>query len=193
MTWRFNEIKDQLEVNMTTKRFRHTLGVVEVAEQLAMFHGVDQSHARMAALLHDVAKEQNMALTKETLMVKEEIGYLNHSDKVWHAPVGAYLAKERFDILEVDVLNAIRYHTTGRPAMTPLEKVIFVADYMEPNRTHKGSIKVRELWKNLDLAVYEILKQKIEKVKALDKDMHPDTLAAYDYYETVVNQKGFKR
>jgi len=186
MSWDFDQIKDHLEDQLSKKRFRHTLGVVETAEQLAIRHDVDVNDAKLAALLHDVAKEQDVQFAEETLRSKDETSYLEHSNKVWHAPIGAYVAKEKFGIEDEDVLNAIRYHTTGRPAMTPIEKVIFVADYTEPNRTYKGCVQVRDLWDDLDQAVYEILKQKVEKVKADRKDMHPDTLAAYDYYVTVV-------
>jgi len=189
MIWNFDTLKDHLEGELSEKRFRHTLGVVETAEHLAIQHGADVNDAKFAALLHDVAKEQNIQVAEKTLISKNEVGYLEHSKKVWHAPVGAYVAKEKFGIEDGDVLNAIRYHTTGRPAMTLLEKVIFVADYTEPNRTYKGCLQVRDLWDDLDQAVYEILRQKVEKVKASSKDMHPDTLAAYDYYVTVVTKK----
>jgi len=190
MSWRFNQIEDYLKNNLTEKRYRHTLGVVATAEHLAIQHGVDVNDAKLAGLLHDVAKEMEIQAVGEMLRSHRDVDYLNHSQKVWHAPVGAYVAKEKFGIENEGVLNAIRYHTTGRSAMTPLEKVIFVADYTEPNRTYEGCVHVRDLWSDLDQAVCEILRQKVEKVQAASKGMHPDTLAAYEYYVQVVNKKG---
>jgi len=159
-------------------------GVMETAKALAKRHGVDPEAANLAALVHDVAKEQNIQQVKRILMLQYEEAYLEHSSKIWHAPMGAIVGRETFGIEDQDVLNAIKFHTTGRPGMSDLEKVIFVADYTEPNRTYEGCEAVRELWGNLDEAVCEILRQKIEKVASTNPEAsHPDTTAAYAYYK----------
>ena len=187
MIWEFDKIKNYVESNMSKKRFRHVLGVVETARELAVRHGVNVDDATLAALVHDVVKEQDIEAAKQILIQKEAYLYLEHSPKVWHAPLGAFVANELFGIENEDILNAIKYHTTGRMKMSMLEKVLFVADYTEPNRTFIGCIEVREFWDDLDKAVYEILKRKVEKI-ALGPgfSMHPDTMKAYEYYRKVI-------
>ena len=182
MIWEFEKIKDYVEGNMSKKRFRHVLGVIETAKDLAKRHDVDVDAAALAALVHDVVKEQDLDEAKQILIEKGENIYLEHSTKIWHALLGSFVASEQFGIENEDILNAVKYHTTGRPKMSELEKVIFVADYTEPNRKFEGSIAVRKFWDDLDRAVSEILKQKAEKVVALGLGMHPDTLDAYEYY-----------
>jgi len=188
MGWEFAKIKDYVEVSMTEKRFRHVLGVIETAEDLARRHGVDIAQAKLAALVHDVAKEQKLEQTAALLRLEGEASYLKYSDKVWHAPMGAIIAKKVLIIENKDVLNAIKYHTTGRPEMSQLEKVIFVADYTEPNRTFESCIAVREFWDDLDRAVYEILKQKLDKITGLGLGLHPDTLGAYEFFKELITE-----
>jgi len=182
MRVKLEQMQEFVKTKMSEKRYNHVLGVLETAKELARRHGVDVEDAAYAAIAHDVAKEQPLTQTAAILRLDNERDYLKYSDKIWHAPMGAIIAKKTFLIDEVDVLNAIKYHTTGRKEMSDLEKVIFVADYTEPNRTFSGSIAVRELWDNLDRAVYEILRQKVEKVTNSGMEIHPDTLAAYEYY-----------
>jgi len=186
MSWELDKIKSYVESKMSKKRFKHVLGVVETAQMLAVRHDVNEDDAILAALVHDVAKEQDIEEARGILVQKGETLYLEHSPKVWHAPLGAVVANEVFGIENKDVLDAIKYHTTGRLQMSALGKVIFVADYTEPNRTYSGCLEVREFWDNLDRAVYEILKQKIEKTSAGAGLMHPDTLEAYEYYRKLM-------
>lgn len=180
------DIKTFVQARMSEKRFNHVLGVIETAKELAVRHRVNIEDAEIAALTHDVAKEQPLEQTAGLLRIAGEGAYLEHSDKVWHAPMGALIAKEALTIENQDILNAIKYHTTGRPKMSDLEKVIFVADYTEPNRKFEGAALVRKLWDDLDRAVYEILKQKVEKVTHSGLSMHPDTMTAYQYYRALV-------
>lgn len=188
MKWKLEAIIAFVEARLSVKRFTHVKGVVETARTLAKRHGVLVADAELAAWLHDVAKEQNSEQAKRMLKLSEEHAYLAHSDKIWHAPLGAVMAKETFGIEQVDILNAIKFHTTGRVGMSDLEKVIFVADYTEPHRTFAGCEAVRALWGDLDAAVCEILQQKLAKVKAKDVECvsHPDTVLAYAYYSKKV-------
>jgi len=180
-------IKKTVEENLSPKRYQHVVGVIETARELALMHKEPFTGALLAALTHDVLKELPLEESKQMLIKYGEESYLDYSSKVWHAPLGAIYAKEKFNITHCDVLNAVRYHTTGRSNMSLLEKIIFVADYTEPNRKFEGAEVVRKLWNDIDKAVYEILKQKIEKVKANGLGMHPDTISAYEYYKSVVN------
>jgi len=179
--WQIDKIEDYVKSNMSEKRWRHVQGVVETAGMLAEKHGVDVTRAKLAALVHDVVKEQDLDEAKQILAERGEEVYLANSSKVWHAPLGAMVAQEVFGIEDEDVLLAVRHHPTGRAAMSDLEKVLFVADYTEPNRKYEGCVVVRALWDNLDLASAEILKQKLDKNSA-SPTMHPDTLAAHEYY-----------
>ena len=188
MTWAFDKIKNYVKNSMSEKRFRHVLGVVETAKMLAELHQINIADAEMAALVHDVVKEQKMDEAKQILIERGETVYLENSPKVWHAPLGAFVANEVFGIENKEILNAVRYHTTGRAKMSALEKVIFVADYTEPNRDFRGADVVREFWDNLDKAVYEILKQKVERVTMLGLGMHPDTMDAYWYYRKLLEE-----
>jgi len=187
MSWETAEIEKYVENCLSKKRFKHVMGVASTAKDLAKCHGVNVADAELAAIVHDVAKEQPLKQTAAMLRLVGEASYLEHSDKVWHAPMGAVIAEKVLAIENKDILNAIKYHTTGRPNMSKLEQVIFVADYTEPNRTFENCIAAREFWDDLDLAVYEILKQKLDKVAGLGLGLHPDTLEAFEYYEKLTD------
>lgn len=186
MNWKLEEMTEFVNARLSAKRFEHVKGVIKTAKDLAKRHGVNVADAQIAALLHDVSKEQDLEQTKRILQLKNEHAYLAHSSKIWHAPLGAIVAAQTFGISNPDILNAIRFHTTGRLGMSELEKVIFVADYTEPNRTYSGCIEVRKLWHDLTRATCEILKQKVEKVNANGGEVHPDTIAAYEYYKNLI-------
>lgn len=128
---------------LSKKRFKHTLGVVESAVQLATVYGIDIEKARIAALLHDCAKElplSDMQLLVSEFPCDEEIV---HNGALLHGLAGMVLAKERYGIHDESILEAIRVHTTGKVDMSPLDKVIFLADYIEPNRDFPGVEDIR--------------------------------------------------
>ena len=130
------EIEEKLKKELTENRYRHTMGVTYTACALAMVHGANLSQARMGGLLHDCAKcipnsEKIEICKKKKIPVSEfEIEH----PVLLHAKLGAYLAKKEYGCDDQAVLDAITWHTTGRPAMTLLEKIVFVSDYIEPNR-----------------------------------------------------------
>lgn len=106
---------------------------------------------------------------------------LEYSPELWHAPVGAYLVKKEAAIHDQDILTAIEFHTSGRPNMTLLEKVIYVADYIEPGRHFPGVEEVRELAeKDLDSALIQSLKNTISFLLKKNQPVYPDTLATYN-------------
>lgn len=128
------EFVGELRRYLPERRYRHTAYVAVEAVSLAKQTGVDPEKAFLAAALHDVAKKQSV----ERL---EELGYRPDPEipePVVHAFAGAYLAERFFGVEDPDVINAIRYHTTGRPAMSKLEKVIYVADCIEKTRDYEG-------------------------------------------------------
>ncbi len=129
------EIKKYLKENLSSERYLHTLGVMEEAIELAKRYGADTKKAEFAGLLHDNAK----CMTKDDLrkFIKENLPDVDENElknyKTLHAPVGAYFAREKFNVVDDDIISAIRWHTLGRINMTLLEKIVFLADKIEKN------------------------------------------------------------
>ncbi len=138
-------IERKVQNALPGKRWKHTLGVRESAIALAQQYGADPYKAELAALLHDYAKYWSRDELWAIMLKLPEAQTMHDQDhQLWHAPVGAYLAEHEFGITDLEVLDAIRYHTSGRPGMTTLEKCICVADYIEPNRDYEGLDSIRE-------------------------------------------------
>jgi predicted HD superfamily hydrolase involved in NAD metabolism len=177
-------LKSFVKQQLPERRYAHTIGVYETSTELANRFKVEVSKAQTAALLHDIAKYLPHEVLEEKLIQAHETDYLAYSSLVWHAPVGAIIAREECQITDEEVLNAIKYHTTGKAAMTNLEKVVFLADYIEPGRTQPGVETIREIAKNsLDHAVAQTLSDTVAYLSSKNQDaIHPDTLAAYEYY-----------
>jgi len=169
---------------LSEKRYNHTMGVVSQSVRLAERYQVSVESAQIASLLHDIAKEQTDQQLREQLESFKEVEYLIFSPSVWHAPVGATIAKQKYGIKDQAILNAIKYHSTGRKEMTKLEKIVFLADYIEPSRTQPNVDLIRALaTKNLERAVAKTLADTVTYLKTKKEvAIHPDTLAAYDYY-----------
>lgn len=163
------------------KRFNHTIGVMETSVKLAeKYHG-DVEKAELAAILHDIAKYWSRE-TMTTIIKESDISdeLLNYHLSLWHAHVGAdYMNKH--GVHDEEIIWAIRYHTTGRKGMTLLEKIVFLADYIEPGRRFPGVEDVRELAeKNLDAAVVQALMNTMTLLIDRKQQIHPDTVDAYN-------------
>jgi|SRR5690625_2545697 len=131
---------------LSTKRYEHSLRVADVAQDLAKIYQVNSYEATIAALFHDIAKDHS----KETLKTKIKqfnlpMDLLKNHHELWHGPVGAEMVKNKYDIISDDIYNAIYYHTTGRANMSPLELIIYIADYIEPKRSQPGVDSVRKM------------------------------------------------
>ncbi|WP_138752028.1 bis(5'-nucleosyl)-tetraphosphatase (symmetrical) YqeK [Paenibacillus sinopodophylli] len=137
---------EKVKAEMPERRWLHTQGVMETAIILAKRFGEDPSRAELAAILHDVAKywptERMQQVIREQGLPSELLVY---DKELWHAPVGAWVAEHEFGVADAEVLDAIRYHTSGRRNMTNLEKIVCLADYMEPGRDFPGVNDIREL------------------------------------------------
>lgn len=171
----------QLKNNLKHKRFVHTLGVVKTAGKLAQRYGEDVGKARTAALLHDCAKRLSMsemlALFKKHGEVPEPA--FMDAPQTLHAPAGALLVQDEYDEHDPDILSAIASHTTGNVHMSKLDKIIYLADYMEPGRTQPGVDHVRQTAEtNLDAAVLETLENCIAYLQRCADTVHPYSLAA---------------
>lgn len=165
-------------------RFQHTLGVRETALELARRFGADLKRAESAAILHDYAKyfplDELEKIIRSTPEIPQDV--LEYSPELWHAFAGAAIVKQELGITDEEVLAAIRYHTTGRPQMSILEKVVFLADYIEPGRKFPGVEEVRKLaLTDLDQAVCQALKRTIDFLEGNNKKVYPLTKEAYRY------------
>lgn len=165
-------IKADLKEKLPKKRYEHTLGVAYTAAALAMCYGEDILKAELAGILHDVAK------AKKSFELKDDMkGYIDpytdgdyvalvadKAPQILHAIYAPYLAKKDYKIEDKDILSAIRWHTTGKKDMTMLEKIVFVADYIEPNRKKLPDLdRIRTLsFHDISEAVKVIAKSTIE-------------------------------
>lgn len=145
-------VHKRLKEDIGIERYNHSLRVVETSIKLAKKYGADVKKTSIAALLHDCAKFTDK---KRLLKVSSDFGIIldNVMEYNWHlihGPLGAKMAEKIYNIHDIEILNAIYYHTTGRENMTLLEKIIYIADYIEPGRSFKGVDEVRDIV-NLDL------------------------------------------
>jgi len=132
--------------HLTEHRYVHTIGVMETAIKLAEKHGVNAEKAELAAIFHDYAKFRPKEEMKKIIVEqKMDPTLLDFHSELWHAPVGAYLVEKEAGICDEEILDAIKYHTSGKPRMSMLAKIIYLADYIEPNREFPGVREVREL------------------------------------------------
>lgn len=175
----------QVATQLTPARLAHTKRVIEQARVLAQRHHGDTVEAEIAAVLHDCARDLPMEVQLKHAasfgIVVAEIERANPA--VLHAWIGAELAKSQYGVTSEAVLNAIRWHTTGRPDMTILEKVIFLADYTELGRQFPGVELARKLaLEDLDSAMLLALSQTIEYVVKRGLILHPITVDARNYF-----------
>ncbi|WHY65783.1 bis(5'-nucleosyl)-tetraphosphatase (symmetrical) YqeK [Neobacillus sp. SuZ13] len=167
---------------LTDHRYQHTLGVMETAIVLAKQYGGDEQKAELAAIFHDYAKFRPKEEMKEIIASQgfpEDL--LQFNSELWHAPAGMYLVEKEAGINDPEVLDAIRYHTSGRPAMTLLEKIIYLADYIEPGRHFPGVDEVRKMAKeNLDKALIMAIRNTISFLLKKNQTVYPDTFYTYN-------------
>ncbi len=166
------------------KRYRHTLGVLETALRLAEKYGCDPKKAELAAIFHDYAKYRPEEELKQIIIdQKLPEKMLEFHPEIWHGPAGAYLVEKEAGITNQDILNAIRYHTTGRPDMSLLEKIIFISDYIEPGRNFPGVEETRNLAEeDLDLAILQSLQNTLLFLIKKKAAIYPDTIETYNSF-----------
>lgn len=187
-------IQKKLQRSLDEQRFVHTLGVAYTATSLAMAHNCDIKQAMMAGLLHDCAK---MRSDGSLLRLCHKNGikispYEQTHPEMLHAKAGALVARSKYKITDSDVLDAIRWHTTGKPGMTELGKIIYIADFIEPNRKDLDCLpEIRPAaFDSLDEGVYLILKNILEWLESKNETIDEVSKTAFEYYENIHNQKG---
>lgn len=185
----YKHIKKTLAKQLEPKRFEHTIGVAYTAAALAMRYGVDIEKAYLAGLLHDCAKcigtEEKIALCKKYKVELTEFE-LDHPFLI-HAKLGSCLAEKKYGVEDPDILSAIRYHTTGKPDMNMMEKIIFAADYIEPGRKMiPGLEEIRkEIFVDLDSAIVLILEGTMRHLKNREQPIDQMSVEAYEFYKKI--------
>ena len=174
----------KMETVMPEKRLRHCLGVEKAARELAERFGLDVEKAGLAGLLHDYAKkvsdEEFLALIDKYQLDSD---LKNWGNNVWHGMVGIYKIQEDLGVKDPEILRAIEIHTVGSSTMSELDKVVYVADYIEHNRDFPGVDKARELaQQSLDLAVAYETARTVEHLARKGMPIYPQTLETYNAF-----------
>jgi len=187
-------IKKDLEIiyENNPKRLKHIYGVKETAVALAKIHLVDEDKVIIAALLHDITKLEPLSFHKrEILNCYNESILKEYSPPTYHGFSAACVAKNKYLIKDDDILNAIESHTVGKPNMTLLEKIIFISDYIEPNREYASCKRVRPIaFENINRAVYEALNDSIKLYESKNHKIPTIAYEARDFYKNLGGNYG---
>lgn len=182
-------LQQDMKKKLKNKRYIHSVGVMYTAQNLAMRYGISLLYAGIAGILHDCAKEMDE---------EEQFQYCKKHDieitddeimapALLHSKVGAYIAREHYHIDDDSIISAIRFHTTGKQHMTRLEQIIYIADYIEPNRKQiPGLDIIREtVYIDIDKACTMVLDNTIKYLDEQGKHIDRYSLAAYEYYKSL--------
>lgn len=185
--YNLKSLQKQVKEVLTEDRFEHTLGVMYTAESLAMRYGTDMTQAAVAGLLHDCAKcipnAQKIKMCRKNGIEITEMEEANPS--LLHAKLGAYLAKSVYGVTDTEILSAISCHTTGKPDMSMLDMIIYMADYIEPNRDKAPNLKEirKKSFENIEEALYQVLESTLKYLSDRPEMIDPTTKISYDFYK----------
>lgn len=188
----YETIQKKLKSALDEARYEHTLGVMYTAGCMAMAHGYDIKKAMLAGLLHDCAKcmshEERLAICEANQVDVTSSELENKA--LLHAKAGAILAKIEYDITDEDVLHSIKVHTTGEPDMNMLDKIIYIADYIEPGRDKAPNLElVRSLaYKDLDACMAKILFDTLSYLTSRGGSIDPTTEKTYEFYKQYIRE-----
>ena len=180
-------LQKQMKEELSDDRFEHTLGVMYTAESLAMRYGVDMTKAAVAGLLHDCAKcipnSQKIKLCKKHGI--KVSGMEEKNPSLLHAKLGAYMAEKVYGVDDPEILSAIKCHTTGKPDMSMMDMIVYMADYIEPNRDKAPNLKaIRKLtFENIEEALYQVLEGTLSYLSDRPDLIDPMTQISYDFYK----------
>lgn len=193
MSYNLTKMQKTLSHYLGKERMEHTIGVRYTCASLAMCHGYDLDKAQVAGLLHDCAKcisagEKIKLCNKHHIEISEPE---RKSPFLLHAKLGAWIAKEKYQVTDDEILSAIRYHTTGKTEMTLLEKIVYIADFIEPWRSTAPNLaRIRTLaFQDIDVTMYVILKSTLQYLRRSERDIDPMTETAYIYYKNLYQSK----
>lgn len=179
------EIKLYLKENLMEKRYIHILGVADTAKKLAKLNGISEEKAEIAALAHDVAK--NLSKVKMKQIMQENNITISQVEEnnpnLWHSIIAPIEAKDKLQIEDKEILEAIRWHTTGKEDMCALTKIIYISDMIEPNRNFEGIEDIRKItFEDLDKGVYYGLTRSIEFLLSKNLLIDENTIKARNYF-----------
>ncbi len=186
------KIKKELKKELDKNRYQHTLGVMYTASCLAMRHGGDMQEAMYAGLLHDCAKcipiDKQIHLCEKNHIPIRDVERKN--PHLLHAKLGVFLAKSEYGIKDKTILHAIEVHTTGAPNMGLLDKILFVADYIEPHRDRAPNLtEVRMLaFTDINEAVLRILYDTIHYLNQRKGSIDSITYDTYQFYKKLLDR-----
>lgn len=189
----YKKLRKKVKDVMTKSRYEHTLGVEFTAASLAMRYEVDIEKAELAGLLHDCAKcidsEDTLDDCKKYNIELTDVEKRNPF--LIHSKLGAVHAKKLYGVDDEDIISAIRFHTTGKPDMTMLEKIIFIADYIEPGRDKAPNLKeIRKMsFIDIDEAMYMILKDTLDYLDKGEGEKDELTRDTYLFYKNIHDMK----
>ena len=181
------KLRKELEKELKPDRFDHTLGVAYTSASLAMVHGANVDKALIAGFLHDCAKclshEEQLKICEKNNIELSDVERRNHS--LLHAKAGIYIASTKYEIRDREILDAIRYHTTGRENMSLLEKIVYIADFIEPNRKPLDDMNIirQEAFSDIDKCLAHILYNSIVYLRTIGKECDDTTMKAYEFYK----------
>lgn len=186
------ELRNFLEKRIDKKRLEHSINTANEAVSLAEKYGEDKEKAYIAGLLHDTAKGKCKyglkKLSQEYDITMDE--YEKRNPELTHGKLGAIMVSKHLGIQDKDILSAIRWHTTGRANMSLLEKVIYLADIIEPSRTFDGVKKIKLLaYKDIDAAMVLALEYVMKFVHKKGFALHPKSIEAYKYFKELEGNK----
>ena len=186
-------MQKKLEKYLDEQRLLHTLGVMYTCASLAMVHGYNLMDAQVAGLLHDSAKcipnKKKLEMCKKHHIPVTEVE--REHPFLLHAKLGAYIAKEKYHVEEESILSSITYHTTGKPDMTKLEKIVYIADYIEPMRDKAPNLDSirRTAFQDLDECMYEILRDTLSYLDGNPGEIDTMTRDAFEFYQKLHQER----
>lgn len=179
---RTHSINDYIEKNISKKRKQHIYGVRKIALELAVLYNVDAEKVEIAALFHDMFKElSEQEMNNYVRQFNLDSKYLNNRNLA-HSKIAAIIMEKEYNITDQDILNAVSYHTTGKSNMSQLEKIIFIADAIEPNRKYPSVEELRKIaYVDLNEACLLTLSKTIDYISSKNMFLDEDTIKARDY------------
>ncbi len=183
----FSTIKKKLKKELDKERYEHTKGVMYTACCLAMANEYNIDKAMLAGLLHDCAKcipnDEKIKICNDNNILINDAELSNPG--LLHAKVGSYIAETKYNITDPDILHAIKVHTTGCPEMNILDKILYIADYIEPKRNIAPRLDyIRKIaFEDLDTCIAEILYDSLHYLSGQNKSIDPMTQNTYEYYK----------
>ena len=185
-SYNLKKMQKKVKKYMDEDRYTHTVGVMYMCAALAMAHGEDLLRAQVAGLLHDCAKcipnDQKIEMCEKNHILINPVEY--KSPYLLHAKLGAFLAETVYEVSDPQILHAIKVHTTGEPDMSLLDKIIYIADYIEPGRDKAENLPyIRKIaFEDLDVCMAEILHDTLAYLSSRGGSIDATTKMTYDFY-----------